>query len=165
MNLILILVNNINNNNRSPNIKWSISNMIQINNNNNNNNNTIQINNKNNNENNENRNKKINNNGKKKKNNEKNINTKKNKNTRKVLLKDQKKFFYHDINKLKYLKNLDIDQKIYENLIPQWKKLTNEKQWVIGTLNCHGLTKVGEIDALAQDLCEMKSDIFVITET
>src|SRR5882672_9257112 len=90
---------------------------------------------------------------------------KKNKNTRKVLLKDPKKFFYHDINKLKYLKNLDIDQKIYENLIPQWKQLTNEKQWVIGTLNCHGLTKVGEIDALAQDLCEMKSDIFVITET
>ena len=53
----------------------------------------------------------------------------------------------------------------YKDLIPQWEISKDNEQWVIGTLNCHGLTKVGEIDALASDLKEMKSDIFIITET
>ena len=86
---------------------------------------------------------------------------------------ENKKFTWKKPKGLKYpdTKELIVDEKMvpiepkYKDLIPQWEISKDNEQWVIGTLNCHGLTKVGEIDALASDLKEMKSDIFIITET
>jgi hypothetical protein len=86
-------------------------------------------------------------------------------NIKKFNIKKCKRKYYLNTKELIAHKDiLQIEPKSKE-LTPQWKTLKDDKQWVIGTLNCHGLTKIGEIDTLALDLKEMKADIFIITET
>jgi hypothetical protein len=50
-------------------------------------------------------------------------------------------------------------------LYPKWNNQNKENIWIIGTLNCHGLNKPGEILAFSSLFRAMKADIMILTET
>jgi len=67
--------------------------------------------------------------------------------------------------KEKYNNNKDRLELSVPQLYPRWEEPPEENTWVIGTLNCHGVNKLGEILAFSSLFRAMKADIMILIET